>query len=273
MFRRSMILALAFAVPVAMAFGLAASNPAWAGPIDPGFDLLHTPFPGGACLFPPCGTATSVDLESNPIDPKVLGNTDTIVQRKSGLAAGGTGVIEAEIVALSLRSPAPVPGSLFDRTGSFNVMLTLDNRRGETGGKLNPSTGTIIIDTHDDAAGGGTFHSFFDVSTKVILTPVEGGEPMTIFRDDTLSSSGTPWSHTCAPGSLCLAEGTMFDLPTGDPPFTSGNFFITRQGISHTGPHPHVDPSQPIPEPSAVLLIGSGLATFGAVAWRRRRAS
>lgn len=183
-----------------------------------------------------------------------------------------TGTIPAEIVALDLMSVSPVQvgGSFFD------VFVTLDNRptacQGPPCPKMNLSTGTITITMHDDIAGGGTFDSFFDVFTKIsVRNHATGAMVAQIFRMDMISSSGTPWSHTCAPGLLCLPEGTMFDLPTGDPPFTSGNFFITPAGINHTGPHPHVDPSQPIPEPSTVLLVASGLAGLGAVSWRPHR--
>jgi len=210
---------------------------ALAGPIGPGFDLFSTP-PGGGIL--PLSQmipgAADVPLVGMPIGP---GNTDTIVQRRTGLPDGGTGVIETEIVALSLMSIAPVNimGSFFD------VFVTLD--------PLMRSGGQVIVTGH--GTGGGTFDSFFDVFTEITFTEV--GNPMNrmvVPRQDQLTSMGSMWSHDPPPA-----------YPQ-DPRYPPGGFYPGP--IDHTGPHPHTDPASPEPGSALLLVIGGlGLGLVGRV--------
>jgi len=257
-----------------MALGVASF--AWADPILPGFDALHTP-PGGAFLPSPFGT---IPLMSAPFSP-ALGDADTLVQRFGSLGPGGTGVIEAEIVALTLKSIAPVfvppigDAIAPQQGGFFDVFVTLDPSR--------RSMGNLTITSHVDP-GGGTFDSHFDVFVKAIFTEVGGGETFTIFSDsdgDAIDSFSSLWSHVAPP--LYPPDLTLFDLPSGDPLFDAGNFFpgVTTDprtgnpivvGIVHTGPHPNTVPAQVIPEPSSLLLLlGSGLAAAAALGRKRLR--
>ena len=213
-----------------IAIGIGMDTRAWAGALDPGFDLLHTPMSNTTLLGLMAGSGgfiTSDDvngLHGVPVGP---GNTDTIIERTQGLTDGESGIVEAEIVALHLH------GTIQTLMGPALLDIRLDESQ--------HSYGEIDI-THNDPMGG-TFSSFFDVFVSLDFDTPAG--PMTVLRQDELRSSGTPWSHDPPPGY-------PMDLD-----YPAGGFYITSAGIKHTGPHQQVVPA---PEPSSLLLLGSGLA-------------
>lgn len=213
--------------------------------INPGFDLLSTP-PGGGVLPHPMG-GPPILLQGRPIGP---GNTDTIVQRMGGLPPGGTGIIPAQLVALSLESVAPVQlGASF-----FDVFVDLD--------PAVASLGQLNITNHADP-GGGMFDSFFDVFTRITATEV--GNPSNVLvltQHDQITSQGSPWSHMKPQHYPENAQYPSGNFYPGVLPGTN-----VAVGINHTGPHPHTDPSSP--EPSSVILALSGILACGLMKRRR----
>jgi hypothetical protein len=199
-------------------------SPISAMPISAGYDLFET-IPAPHDFGGPIGT---VVLKGVPIGP---GNTDTIVQRMSGVPAGGTGTIPIELVELSLESVTPVNiGGIF-----FDVFVTIDKLHlpgAHQPDTLTPSVGQILITSHNDVTGGGTMDSFFDIFVDVTLVPVGGNinDPNNVHFAPTtplhLISLGDPWSHTPPP-----------NYPT-NPSFPSGSFFTGP--ISFNGIHPIV---------------------------------
>jgi PEP-CTERM motif len=207
-----------------------------AGTINPGFDLLTTP-------SQPATIAGLGDVQEHgvPIGP---GSTDTIVQRFNGLADGQSGIINAQIVALS------IAGMVLDGPfAGLNFTVGLD--------PSNPSLGQLNV-TNPPGPGGGTFTSFFDVFTDIELFNGSTLVAVVPHEDQITSVGSTPWATVPVPGYPETSQ------------FPAGGFYITAAGIDHTGPHPHVDPASTVPEPSTMTLFGMGMAGM-AVYIRRRR--
>lgn len=247
-------------------FGLGLGPPATATPIDPGFDLFQTATGSTSVLLDPDGPGGidpfAVLLRGEPLAnlgaPFVnLGPTDTIVKRKQGIApfdVGDSAPIDIEIVALSLRSVAPVDlgGTLFD----------LDVIGGSLLGVQSPLGQMTVNHTH---AFGGTFDALLPVSA--LLTFTEVGNPANTFRApfaDDFRSAGV-WCHEPIGGAIM------------DPRFPAGAFF---PGVFC--PPDQTDPTRPtqpgkrltieqallaqhgvvpahIPEPGTVLLVAIGI--------------
>jgi len=217
------------------ALGAVLASMLLAGPIGPGFDLLHTPDGTVNLDLGPLGT---VAFKSNRIPG--LSNIDTIVQRKDpgdfGPSGTDTARITIELVQLSLVSVSPVslPG-----VGFFDVFVRLDPSQ--------PSVGEMLV-RHEDP-NGGTFDSFFDVFTEITFGP------QSFFRHDTQASQGSQWSHTAPP---------IYPVHRSYP---SGGFYPVGV-LVHTGPHPVTVPAES-PEPGAIILMGSGaLFLLGAKLYR-----
>jgi hypothetical protein len=204
--------------------------------INPGFDLLTTPTQNATIAG--LGDVTEHGI---PIGP---GNTDTIIQRFNGLADGQSGVINAQIIALS------IGGTILDGPfAGLDFTVALD--------PANASVGQLNV-TNPTGTGGGTFNSFFDVFTDI--TVLSGGNVVAIVpHQDAITGGPTPWATVPVPA-----------YPQS-PQYPSGGFFITQAGIDHTGPHPHVDPATITPEPGTLTLLGMGMAGMAAYIRRRRK--
>lgn len=201
-----------------------------------------------------------VPFKGMPIGP---GLTDTIVQRQEDAIlgppyVGNSDTIPIELVALSLMSvnPVNVSGSFFD----VLVGLTPGTR----------STGSMTVN-HEFPDNGtpapeGTFTSFFDVFFDASFEPIGGGQGFVVSNIIRLKTAEPAfWSHEPLPGSV-IVEGPVGDQDAnrhvGPIPLTFADFYLIGK-IREAHPQGaglHVARPAEVPEPSTLLLIGTGVA-------------
>lgn len=248
MFQKMHLTITSAATAVAILFCPVAS----AGPIDPGFDLFHTQ--SATLDLSSFGMGLGLtEFESVVGGP---GNTDTIIKRKPPfLPPGGTGTIDVEIVALQLRSVAPVDlgGTLHD----IDIRLDLNFAR--------PSLGEYDMLAHDETPGG-TYNSFFDVFVELDFFEVSNpGNMFSLLGMDRFASDNDPWSHM--PPPLYPEDGA---LPPGGfyPDAVTYSSDLSNGG---TGLFNSLRLTPAIPEPNTLALFALGLAGLGFA--RRRKAA
>jgi hypothetical protein len=278
-------------------------GPAHAAAILPGFDYFTTP-PGGAFVDLGMGP---IPLVGVPLPNMSLGVTDTVVARMDpGPPEGGTGIIDIELVALHLRSVAPI--DLDPSPGVFlgDLHITIDaSDRFFTG-----------FTPHPDGTGAGP--SVFNLPVLPSPTPI----PLSIGKMEL--THGGPGPHTGATMRAAFADPAAADatgpafglglgipgggiyatfiatIPGGDP---ANPMHVVQQGaappvalssngvyshttlnpnqyggiilaaIQHVGPHPNTIPvaDSVVPEASSALLVLGTALACGLVAYFRRR--
>lgn len=178
-----------------------------------------------------------------------VGSTDTIVERLGPAVVGGPGetaTIDIEIVALQLRSVAPIDvgGGMVDF-----LYVTLQNQI--------PSMGTM--DIKFDHQYGGTFDSLFDVFFDIRFGALSGP----VIHSDFLlmTSSGNPWGRI-APSGATVIDGVNHNLK-GDGTIEHDFWPGTLPDGTNPGPVVH-DASGAghhvveNPEPATICLLGLG---------------
>jgi hypothetical protein len=249
---------------------LVCSIAATAADLDPtvptaafGSDYFST---GSGSHFNFGGGIGDVNFIGLPIGPF---KTDTIIQRRADATLGGPAAIPIQIVALSLKSAAPVNvgGSFFD------VFITLDPAN------LANDTGTMSIT--GNTTSGGVFSSSLNIFFQAHFQPVSTGFAFDVFSQANVSNGSTPW--TPIPGSAIvlvngLDDGTVSDqqankhsglicsAPTGacEVDFFAPN--VTR--VTNTGNFSLVETAA-VPEPATLWTLLSGLLMM----CRRQRAN
>lgn len=245
-----------------MSLTLASVNLTWADPISVGVDEFHT-LEGTFATLPSSVGGGRLDLRSHPLVP-TRGDTDTIVRRLDplNLNVGQQGTTRIQLTSLSMESVSPVNigGSFFDVFVGLNGTQSIGSM-------------TVFHGTQD----GGTFNATLPVDALLTFTQV-GNPSNTLsqpFSHIEFASSGT-WSHTPPPGYPVGIGGGFHPTrtPVINPPIEStGTATLIECAnpplcLNATVVH-IVRPETTIPEPSTLLLLGSGLA--GSAAFARKR--
>jgi hypothetical protein len=257
-----------------------------ASAILPGFDIFET-LPG-AYVDLECEDTSilQVPLEGNPVllASEGIGPTDTIVERLQGIdpfeAPLGTGVVNIELVALSLKSTVSFNAgclsgvsdpTMVDLYVTVNTDLVERPDLPVPDAPLPASTGTMTIHhiNPDGTLLQGTFISTLNVFADLIFV-VPGGDVNNLsdvlfsvpeLAPLVLNSTGQ-WTHTAWDPDHHNAQ-----YPAGDfyiPPGEGPGGACEGPCIEHTGPHPVITTPVTLIDNSFTATASNGAVT---IAW------
>ena len=176
--------------------------------------------------------------------PSGPGGADTIIER--GPVNGGIETVPIELVAMELRSAAPIEVSFGTASSFFDVFVHLDPTPASSGQMQLQQT---------SPSGGLIMDSFFDVFYTIEFVPVLPGSSLML--------SGFP--GPMAPPMPNIPVPLSYLPPPGYP--GPSGFYPDTQTFVQDGPLSLT--LTPVPEPSGVVLAGCGLALLAAIVRRR----
>lgn len=186
-----------------------------------------------------------ISLVGVPINPSLLGPTDTIIER--GPVFGGAETVPIELVQLNLRSIEPIQVNFGASPPSFfDVFVSLDAPTPTGAMQLQQTSpsGGVMVDSHFNS---GNVHVDW-----IVIGP--GSSPFMVIPD-----------------AMDLLNGPVpFDyVPPSGYPGASGFYPGPQDYHGETGPLSFR--LIPAPEPSSFVLAGCGLAVLVLIGRRMRR--
>ncbi len=190
--------------------------------------------------------------------------------------------VGAAVLALGGAAHATVIFTLGNnpQTGEENIQFeTAQTGNTITGDTVTSNIGVLFTSTQTLATQGLGQASFNGSGGASITSPVTFSVPGYTFQDyifDAHDGTGTATVTVQAndglfTDSLTLGNGENFlTITTADNEVLSWVTISAPDGFTEYD-QPRVSGLAPVPEPSTLLLLGSGLAGLGGFTWRRRR--
>jgi hypothetical protein len=217
--------------PAKGAVTLAAGDDGWVTASGEGSKLNLADYPIAKIFGVKYASHEKVVLKGKPLSPE-LGSIDTIIQRPKDIvlrAKKGSGPLQ--MAALSLESDKPV------KIGDKSYRIHVGPSETQKPGRI------TVTQTGKD---GGTFSASFPVVPKIVFTPEEGGQPVTIDcgavpcgkggKGFVLTTKGSPWTLGGGPAKFDPAAQKLTTIKAGIRVGGEGFAAYTTTGTSNFFP-------------------------------------